>query len=348
MATLGLLTCHLDQDLPYFTRIAENAKQYELEICRFTPDSIEPKTELVHGLRYDQETGQWTSDIFPIPEFILDRCFHPTHKQLNQKAIVDWLRNHPDVTFLGSDIPDRRALFMALTNDEVLSSYTPDTRECGSVGEILETLRESTSILLKPSRFSKGKGHYLLSRDGEKIHISTQKGEKRISQPFSSALQVERLIQKIIHTEPYLIQSSLPLQTINGNPFLIYLLMQKDDAGHWQESGRCLCVSPDHLPVTASHGVRTAPFENWFHTLPVKQQILLQDGITTITKRLPLVLENSFGKLHEFALELGITQNGGIWILDVTAKPEHECFVNEKGTATLRYAALLKKGQSVH
>jgi hypothetical protein len=323
MIALGFVTLYANQERAYATEIAKRAQTYNIQFYRFTPISIDPMSEYVHGEIYNSQTDSWEKAEFEIPTFLYDRCFYGNDEHSKKcQPIMNWLKNRPDCIFLGHGLPNKWDIHNALIQDKLLSPYIPTTEQATSTTVILHTLMKIHKIILKPEKGSMGRGivGLVLHRSYAEA-IYKENGQLQTTQ-FATRGDLKNWLRETILTQAYLMQPYLPLHDENDRPFDIRILLQKDSKGKWIEQGRGIRRGfVDHIISNIDGGGEIISFEDWSERLSDNQKLLLQDNIHTLTTRLPFILEEQFSPLFELGIDVGVTKDGALWLLDTNSKP---------------------------
>lgn len=350
MISLGFLTVYEYQEHDYVTEIAKRAHHYGISVYRFTPLSIDPLTEKVNGERFDDESQSWISCMFDIPSLLYDRCFYRSDdRSKKSKPIVQWLKNRPDVTFLGHGFPNKWELYQSVSNHPILSFYTPKTARLHSANDLTRMLRNEKAVICKPEQGSRGRGIYIVKKAGKQLHVIDAFGDTILH--VNTRQTLNQWLDSLHSTSPYLIQPLFSFQTDEGNPFDLRFLLQKNEHDQWVERGRGVRIgNTGTFVANISAGATIYPFSEWVHHLSPHKRLLIADGIDTILRSLPPYLEQQFGPLFELGLDIGVTGDGAVWIIDMNSKPGRkivtETAPHESETlyhSPLRYCQFLAK-----
>jgi glutathione synthase/RimK-type ligase-like ATP-grasp enzyme len=320
---------------------------------RFTPLSIDPLTEKVNGEKFSNELQTWISCTFDIPTFIYDRCFyHSDSRSKRSKPIVQWLKKRPDLVFLGNGFVNKWELYRILRAHPLLSPYTVKTWHISSIQDMIEALKLGKNLILKPETGSQGKGIYRLTQTKHSLEI--QSTSKDI-QTIKSKTELKTWAEHLLRLQSYICQPLLPLKNKYGQPFDLRVFLQKDEHGQWKERGRGIRIGEKNTFIAnIGAGAAIMPFKDWMNQLPEPQQVLINDGIKTIIHLLPSYLDETLGPLFEIGLDIGITDEGAVWILDVNSKPGRKIVLETSPDeaeilydAPLRYCRFLSQGVEV-
>jgi glutathione synthase/RimK-type ligase-like ATP-grasp enzyme len=318
--SIGFLTIKRNQELSYFTEIALLAPK-TVDVVRFTPLDIDPATELVHGFKFNRENKKWENSLFNIPAFIYDRCFY-NQDTLSKKSepIVNWLKQRPGTTFLGFGLPNKWEVYQALTTESVISPYLPKTTLITNFLQLKRLLTKEKSIILKPVSGSQGNGVVHIKVNKSDITFQTQRKGEDFYKSFTSLKDFKTFIEKLLQGSAYLGQRYLTMQ-MRDTPFDIRILLQKDKDGTWVEQGRGVRIGKEKGIVSNLHnGGSVISFLEFVNKLKQATPLLVEE-IETITKHTPILLEQKFGRLFELGLDIGVTEDGAVWLIDINSKP---------------------------
>lgn len=322
MNAFGVMTLSMDSEASYIDEIASRAHSYEMECYRFLPSSINPLTHKVHGKKYDSTLQHWVNSEFPIPSLIYDRCFYGDDEHSKQcKPIVSWLKNREDITFLGYGLPNKLELFHTLKNS-LLSPYLPLSQSINEINMVLNELNNQKKLIIKPINGSQGYGIYYLKKIEKNFHVKTEKNRKIISRIFPNEVKLTTWLQALIRQRSYLLQPYLELTNSEQRPFDIRILLQKNEQGDWIERGKGVRSGNAGGILSNLHaGGSVIDFDSWSSGLSKAQKEYICDELNFITANLPGCLEKELLPLFEIGLDIGVTKNGALWILDVNSKP---------------------------
>ncbi|PWA08530.1 hypothetical protein DCC39_14730 [Pueribacillus theae] len=335
MVSLGIITLHPQLESTYFKEMAKRAPEYRIQVFRFHPKDWDPHTNTVTGAYYDERHDTWEFDVFPLPEFIYDRCFYSNNRSIERYySIVKQLKEK--ATFLSTGLPNKWQVHLALQNDPFLSQYLPDTALLSSSEEAIEKLLHERQLVLKPDRGAQGKGIIFLKMTGSKVEVQTHIGGSTKTASYS----IDRLnqwVHRILEQNQYIAQSFLELKNEENKPFDARVLVQKNRKGMWQEYGRGIRTGRIGSLVSNIHnGGKIVPFASWQSKQEPFIQKKIEKQMEEMIQKLPYVLERHFGRLYEIGIDIGIDQNGKCWLLEANSKPGHQIIVKTEREAVYK------------
>lgn len=330
MTALGILVLNMNQENDYFSKVGHKAASLQMQLYRFLPSAVNLQTEHVTGEKYCANEQKWIEDEFPLPKLLYDRCFYSNEISYKKDyPIVNWLKSHPNITFIGYGLPNKWKVYSALKTNSDLAPFLPETSLLTNSQMIINELEKSSKIILKPASGSQGKGIIALFKHSNGITIQTQKNQKKIVKSISDTLKLTQWLDKVIINRPYLLQPFCSIQDSQGYPFDIRILLQKNEKGNWIEQGRGIRKGKyKHLISNLHGGGTTVPYEKWIKEIPTPQRGYIEENINKIISILPNTLEESFGSLFEIGVDISVDQQGQIWLLEVNSKPGRQVILH--------------------
>lgn len=292
-----------------------------MEVFRFHPKQWNPISNEVSGEVFNHRLNEWEACIFPLPDYIYDRCYYANEEHLSDFAIVKQLKKKTQ--FLSTGLPNKWAVFKAIHQDPTLSPFVLETNEIKSIEDVLSQLETNKRLVLKPKFGSQGKGILFLSMSGchhivVKTHI---RGELKTGR-FTKE-RFAKWLTGFDLTEKYLSQPFLQLTNSSNEPFDVRILIQKKADGNWQETGRGIRLGKKGNLVSNVHnGGVTKPF-----LIPDHQEHEILDQLNRIITTLPIILDQHFGPLFELGIDIGIDQTGTCWLLEANSKPGYRTII---------------------
>ncbi|MGP7818980.1 YheC/YheD family endospore coat-associated protein [Niallia sp. 01092] len=329
MNRFGIMTLSLDSESSYINGIANYCDPSAFQIFHFVPSTFDPFTEKVKGRMYNHENNTWVTGEFPIPTILYDRCFYHESSHSHQcKNIVSWLKNREDIKFIGNGLPNKLTLYDVLKESR-LKAYIPRTKTLRNAEQLLAELSTAQPVIIKPINGSQGNGIYFIQKRNKEIFVKTDKKNKQVEHSFSDSEKFIAWLNGLLAKNAYLSQAYLPLYNQSKQPFDIRSLLQKKPSGKWEivEKGIRL-GEPNRIISNLSAGADVIPFRDWLKHTSFRMKNFLENEVNDILSTIPPVLEKSFPSLFELGVDIGVTANGSLWILDVNSKPGRKVILN--------------------
>ncbi|RXT13994.1 YheC/YheD family protein [Ammoniphilus sp. CFH 90114] len=250
------------------------------------------------------------------------------NRRLEKKILPHFTKNikqNMACTFFNSSFFNKWKLHQLMAAHMETSSYLPETKHA-TIPTIEDMLHRYPTIVLKPTGGSLGRGIIKITRLDEQ-HYTAQFYEKlhpvKINYQSFSQLVKEQLSQ--IDLTDYLVQQGILLIHSDGCPIDFRVHLNKAGSNKWHLSGLIAKVAGKNCVTTH---VRTggrvtdaeSALEKWFKSDSHKILIELEEISIHIATIVELSLNQPIGEL---GLDLGIDQQGKVWLFEVNSKPGH-------------------------
>lgn len=221
-------------------------------------------------------------------------------------------------------------------------------------------IRKHRILYIKPGNGTGGHSIVRISRKSGVFHIKGRKKSARLTHiTLSSEDSLVRWLNSWVSTQRirtgnFMIQQGLDLELIPGHVMDTRLLIQKNERGEWEVTGKGLRVSAKNSPTTNlvhrdGKALRFKPFMIRRFGPEKAEQITRE--CDEMAMKLMEVIEAQYGSMVEFGLDIGIDVNGNVWLIEANPKPGHSIFLatNEVGLfrkslqRPIQYAAYLAK-----
>nr|WP_263328431.1 YheC/YheD family protein [Neobacillus sp. Marseille-Q6967] len=349
MISFGIMSLNYDSETSYFHEIAFRASLFDMECYHFIPTEISPQTLFVKGKKFNTETEQWDDGLYPLPEILYDRCFYgDDHHSKKCIPIVSWLKSRSDIAFLGYGLPNKLDLYHAL-NETILAPYLPPSQLVDHTAAVIKELNKQKKLIIKPINGSQGYGIYCIKKNHHNVHVKTEKNKKIISRIFPNEEKLIKWLNTLLTHRSYLLQPYLKLTNTDLQPFDIRILLQKNENGQWVERGRGIRTgNTGGILSNLSAGAIVMPFKEWSAKLPAGKKEMICNELDFVLSKLPLELEKKLSPLFEIGIDIGIAENGAIWILDINSKPGRKVlFQTHPDLKEVLYQAPLRYGKYI-
>ncbi|MFN7249281.1 MAG: YheC/YheD family protein [Anaerobacillus sp.] len=277
--------------------------------------------EKIVGYLYDD--GEWRKVHFPLPDIIYNRvASYKAEKQLG--AIRNMAFNNA-IPFYNPHFFEKWETYKQLNENEFLKKYLPDTELLESKAQLENWLVLYRSILIKPILSNRGNGIFLINKLDDLIEVKSNNSRKQyesisdVWDELNPSQQRSNIIQRKVNLKQY-----------NKRPFDLRILVQrKKDL--WEITGIGVRRAADNAITThVPWGGQVLPFETISTGLSIEEVDFLADQVAR-------QLELAYGYLCEFSIDLGIDEDGHLWIFEVNSKPMKfdEPHIQEKALTTL-------------
>jgi hypothetical protein len=322
----------------FYRRLCRVAARLGMLAFVFAPDCIDWVKRQVHGFTYDEASRTWRAGHYPLPDAVYDRWFPPAEgKARAEPHRLHIRRLHQEgIPFIARGLNGKWDVQRALARDAWIRRHLPATAIVREPADVLGWLNKLRAVFLKPHAGTHGKGAVRVAHcagGGAAASAAFEaRGRDARNAPFTRRFADDRALTAWLADftagRRYLIQPYLRLDDETGAACDIRALMQKDGRGRWQLTGMAVRRGQPGSVTSNLHGGGTAIAVQPYLASrfgPGKGEQLLR-ALQMLAERIPPVLEQSFGRLAELGIDLGIDQLGRVWVIEVNSKPGRTSF----------------------
>lgn len=300
------------------------AKIYQADLCMFSFRHIQPNL-MVEALVYSCRGDITKRMMAPVPRINIVRN---TSYVVNQGLISKFERLcRQGIHFINFPI-FRQA--NKLRNYEYLSSLDPLKRHVPTTKPLtLEHLnsfiRQYGKVIIKPVYGSKGRGITIIEKDAVGYQVSQTSSKRSAGSPRGSnqkRLTVPFSQLKMFYNDSYdrpasfLVQQWIEFKELNGLPFDIRAVVQKNGKNRWQLTSRVGRVANERGKITnLNQGGEMVSLSD-LHLNKYYRDI----------RQFCLKIAKTFEKLYpwtaEMGIDLAIDQQGKLWYIETNFCPE--------------------------
>lgn len=303
---------------PFFVPISgyeEAANHLNLDLVIVTPQRIDWKKHVVSGLVF---TGQaWVEETVSLPRSVYNRYYGPRPKVVNRLETVigkDKVFNH--VTHF-----DKLQIHQLLAKSS-LNMYLPAT-DPYSPKRLVQYIDRFQQVILKPVKGQLGNKIYLIDKHKGIIHLHY--GTKSPIAHFYSSKDLLAKLESMI-SQGFLVQQYIPLASVDGRVFDLRFLVQKDRMGLWGVSAMLSRLALRYSYIT-NLSWAILPVEDTLKQAFSELDLDFLPMLKGLAIKAAQTVEASLGSLGELSVDLGLDSKGGIWIIELNAKPMKNTFL---------------------
>lgn len=176
------------------------------------------------------------------------------------------------------------------------------------------------ALYLKPDDLQKGQGVFRVRRQ-DTAWVLEQSGKDGHQE--WTCHSAEELLALLPQENPYLVQEAIDLATYLGNIYDFRALVQKDVEGTWQVTGVVARVAPEDGVITSprSGGLISPPLPVLTHSFGEDAAKEILANLYAVSLRLAAAMEEGFGPCLELGLDLGVTKDGRVRLIEVNGRP---------------------------
>ncbi|HYF91360.1 MAG TPA: YheC/YheD family protein [Symbiobacteriaceae bacterium] len=306
-----------------YCRYARYAREVGASLVFFAAPGLDEESRTVHGFHHRCDLNSpcsWEPVNVPVPFVVYDRCFGLAARgealsvrEAGRRLLFTVVNNPAKVTKLMT--------FEALSMSLDLAGYLPYTTAL-TPESLAEALVRYDDLYLKPDYLYKGKGVYRLTRLAGNWLLQHRSDEGNETEQLLPGREAEVLGPLLQAEARYLIQEGLDLATYQGNRFDFRSLVQKDQRGRWVMTGLVARIAAAGSVITSPRsGGQVASAERALRSHFGTRAPALVEEIARVSILLSGEAERHFGTCAEFGLDLGVTRDGRIKLIEINGKP---------------------------
>ncbi|MED4292879.1 YheC/YheD family protein [Priestia megaterium] len=330
---------------PVFQRLVEKRlERYanDITLIKFYIDDLDFKDRKIKGIALKKKKGKIyeIQGVFPLPRVIYLQC-HVEPKIVRKIELLIGCK------IFNSFIFDKWECWEILRKDDALCTYLPYTQRLEHKTDLQHLLSVYKDIFLKLVDHRHGHGSRGIFRvkwkEGGLIEVTYREKENMERDSFESYEKFQDWISPKL-SKTYIIQQSIQTITWYQKATDIRLNMNKNSQGQWEVSLLLLRVASNDSHITQK--VLTAqPIKNLTKMFPGNKNIdkvRIEETLVNIGFKICHSLDKSGHHMADLGIDLGIDENGYVWIFEVNSLPHPlKGVLDHSLTRPIEYSAYL-------
>lgn len=328
---IGILTYRGEKGFiePGFLRLlVREGEKMGCDIFLFGPQDVDVQAKAIKG--YTPAVAGWKSNWYAWPDIVIDRYRYypvPKHSRYLSFRKQSWFR------YANSRFANKFAVHQVLEQEPELRKWLPQTLPY-SRSSLSVMLSHHRVVYLKPTNGTGGRSILRMEHrsNGYELHGRTKAKKKVVEKLNSFSALSERLEQWMRQEkqgdEQFFLQQGLELGLVPGRTVDARLLVQKDGTGSWRLTGLAIRMGTRQSSTTNLHsGGKALPAGSFLQEhfgLDRGRQIIRE--CREVALRTVTHIEQHFGQMMEFGIDLGIDVHGNVWLIEMNPKPGREIF----------------------
>lgn len=311
-------------------------------ICAFSSESVDWEDNSVYGLYYNIADSKWEYGKFPIPSVIYRRNFHS--KSPNVKKLIAITNNKMFNSWRFTKI----YMYRYLMRNGRLIKHLPPTSKCVNYNQIKQFINKHGSVILKPISLSRGRGICIINQVSNGYKALDYRNNSTIETDIVNDVELRTFFEENAgFFKNYLIQKHLKLAKVDGQPYDIRVVMQKEQPHKWKCSGiECRVAAKKTLLTNISRGGYALTIDKALGSsfnMSDEQREEKKQQLDSLCLRLCEHLDRIGYHFAEFGIDIAIDEEGTLWIIEVNVFPSFKGFklIDYKTYLNIRYAPLL-------
>jgi glutathione synthase/RimK-type ligase-like ATP-grasp enzyme len=302
-----------------FTDALSDYQQLGGMVVAFKVGSIDWLNQIIYGLYYHPQYG-WTYGQTPLPSVVFRRAFRRTEDTSTKLFALT------NGNLFNSVRLDKWQMYNRLQKVPAMRPYLPETARL-STATLAEFIEKYSAVIIKPADLSRGRGICIIKTDPAGLLLNDCSQERIFTAALPAALAY--LQQNHFFARNYIIQPLLDLATINGSPWDIRVVMQKNQHHEWHCSGiECRLAGISETLTNISRGgqalfinqaVRLA-FGSRIHPGKFKREVI------EIATKFCRAMDQFGDHFAEFGMDLAVDTNQHYWFIEANVRPSFNGF----------------------
>lgn len=275
----------------------------------------------------------WKQQQFPFPHVVYDRIPNRKAEQLPKlQTIKSRMQTNYFIPWFNSGFFNKWTIYKKLFTNEYIRQHLPKTVIDPSIETIEQLLNDYKHVYMKPVNGSLGLGiFHIIKREKDQLYYCRFKREdKTVVRRYSN---LATLIEQHLPSEnrsQFVVQQGVTLIKINDRPVDFRVHTNKNIHGQWKVSAIAAKVSgPNRITTHLASGGSVHTIEELIaEHEQLKPHI---EKLKNVTLLLSEALEEKMtGFTGEFGFDMGIDNNGNIWMFEANSKPGRAIFIHPK------------------
>lgn len=285
--------------------------------------------------------GSWIRKTVPLPDVIFNRL---ASRQAEKSAAVKNLKERflqKQIQLFNWSFFDKWDVYHLLEGEEA-SKYVPESKINPTADTIREMLRKHRFVYLKPTGGSLGIGIFRLTHQpGTGYFARFRQGGKNILLKFAKFDGLMNFLRrKKGNLSNHVLQQGIRLIEIDGRPIDFRFHLNKNMNNQWKVTGIGAKVAGKGSVTThlRNGGKLMTPEQVLQLIYNDKAEQMLNNAKQAAIKLAEAIEKNYSYRLGELGFDIGIDQDGEIWMFEANAKP---------GRSIFKHPALKSQGKDV-
>ena len=280
-----------------------------------------------HGYTYDFKKRSWVQAQFLKPHVVYNRIPHRRDElKPSVNSLIQRLEKYATIAFFNPRFFNKSQLAKWLQSTDTMKSHIPRTQMLKNHATLQSMLQQFDHLFLKPIHGKAGAGVMKISRiQAQQWVVKRQIGNRILTKQFNQSEALWRYLKQKMRRRAYIIQQWIRCLKVNGAPFDLRVLLQKNERGKWSVTGIGARVAGSANRLTTHvprGGYIASPLVLLKKSIgEIKaHQVLKETGLFAI-KAAQQIEQQSAQLLGEMSMDIGIDEQQKAWFFEANARP---------------------------
>lgn len=295
----------------------------------------------VRGVTLSGPPGRetWTFARFPLPEAVYNRVPHRRAETLPDVKKCKERFERMGVPLFNERFLNKNEMYRWLSGDRRSEAYIPATDRMRTPEALQRFIQTHKLVYLKPTGGSLGMGIYQVERDKQSYLVRYKREGQHVTTRFLTADALFQFVKRRSHPKStYLMQQGIRLKEYGGRKTDFRVHLHKNGRGEWEAAGIGGKVAGAGSVTTHVHnGGKVIDGDKALRAWYGERAGQMRERMVDVSIRVADVIQGLLkGETGEFGLDVGLDQDGGVWVFETNAKP---------GRAIFRHPDLVEAGK---
>lgn len=307
-----------------FAKLLTYAKKYGIVMFVFSPENVNWDEKTINGLFYNN--GRWFTKTISFPQVVYDRI---PNRRVEKKEFVTFVKdkfiNEYQIPWFNGGFLNKWDVYRKLDIHSSTSEYLPETIERPTKKQILAFIEKYGMVYIKPKNSSRGLGIQQIFKKKDDYFYC------RFHEEGNNKLRRYKTLDDLLknqfeedHFPHLLLQQGIHLFNVDHHPVDFRIHTNKDENGKWRVSAIAAKVAGEGSVTThVTYGGKIQTLHEIFGEEAEKQLKRLSKVATIVSRVIEQQVDD---RIAELGIDLGIDQEGRIWVFEANSKPGHIIF----------------------
>lgn len=309
----------------YFRDLARAGNRLGSTTFLFAPQDVNVQNRTVTGF-VPTDTNGWSRRTYAWPEVVIDR-----HRRSGQEYMR--LRTSSLFLYANNRFTNKWNITRIFQQEERLTPWMPETVEY-SREQLRQMLKRHKLLYIKPGNGTGGSSIVRVKSTGNGYAVLGRSLKQTKHSVFfttinSLASWLDRwTVKERIREGNFMIQQGLDLELVPDRVTDTRLLIQKNEQGVWTITGMGMRVGAAGSSTSNLHGGgKAVAFQEIAEKkFGAEKAAAIREECERLAFQVVEVIEERFGSMMEFGLDIGIDVDGRVWLIEVNPKPGRDIF----------------------